>query len=215
MRPGSAAPQPADDPAAAFPGGLILALARPFPGRKAPGGEAAILILDTSASMAATDVAPSRLESAKQRARQLVDDLPDSARVTIIEAGREARVLLSSSLDRRQAHLAIQSARRDRRQRYGVALELASAIAARQPGTEIIVLSDGRVDLPDRLTISAAACATSPLGLNGENQAISLLTLETAPGGSRLTAFARLATTASSRPRAACRYTPMAAVQRV
>ena len=84
-----------------FLAALILALTRPFTWTEGAGGQAAIFILDTSASMSATDVAPSRIESAKQRAIQLVDDLPDSARVTVIEAGREARVLLSSSLDRR------------------------------------------------------------------------------------------------------------------
>jgi len=43
---------------------LILALARPFTWAKGASGQALILILDISASMAATDVAPSRLESA-------------------------------------------------------------------------------------------------------------------------------------------------------
>ena len=57
--------------------------------------------------MSARDAAPSRLEAAKARARQLVDDLPETARVTVIEAGRQAAVRLASSRDRRQAALAI------------------------------------------------------------------------------------------------------------
>ncbi len=175
-----------------FLAALILALTRPFTWTEGPGGQAAIFILDTSASMSATDVAPSRIESAKQRAVQLVDDLPDSARVTVIEAGREARVLLSSSLDRRQAHLAIQGVQPGTGgSDLGVALELASAIAARQPGTEIIVLSDGRVELPDRLALKGTL-RYIPFGLNGENQAVSLLSLEPAAGGGSLTAFAQV-----------------------
>jgi Ca-activated chloride channel homolog len=174
-----------------FLAALILALTRPFTWTEGAGGDAAIIILDTSASMAAVDVVPSRIESAKQRARKLIDDLQDSARLTIIEAGAEARVLLSSSLDRRQAHLAVQSVHAgsggsDMR----VAIELASAIAARQPGTEIVVLSDGRVDLPDRLALRGRL-RYIPFGLDGENQAVSLLTLETTVGGS-LTAFAQV-----------------------
>jgi Ca-activated chloride channel homolog len=157
---------------------LIFALARPFTWSNGVGGQAAIIILDTSASMAATDVAPSRIESAKERARQLVDDLPDNARVTVIDAGREARVLLSSSVDRRQAHLAIQGVQAGTGgSDLGVALELASAIASRQPGTEIIVLSDGRVELPERLSVKGAL-RYIPFGLDGENQAISLLTID-------------------------------------
>lgn len=171
---------------------LILALARPFQWVEGAGGQAAIIILDTSASMSATDVAPNRIESARERARQLVDDLPGSARVTIIEAGREARVLLSSSLDRRQAHMAIEQVQPGTGgSDMSVSLELASAIASRQPGTEIIVLSDGRVDLPQRMAIKGAL-RYIPFGLNGENQAISLLTLEPAPGGASLTAFAQI-----------------------
>jgi Ca-activated chloride channel homolog len=175
---------------------LILALARPFNWTEGSGGQAAIYILDTSASMSATDVAPNRLESAKQRAIQLVDDLPDSARVTVIDAGREARVLISSSLDRRQAHLAVQEIRPGTGgSDLGVALELASAIAARQPGTEIVVLSDGRVELPKHLAIKGAL-RYIPFGLTGsaagDNQAISLLTLESSPGSGSLTAFAQV-----------------------
>lgn len=174
-----------------FLAALTLALARPFTWTEGASGEAAILILDSSASMSAVDVSPSRIESAKQRARQLVDDLPDTARVTIIEAGSEARVLLSASLDRRQAHLAIQSIRAGSGgSDLAVALELASAIAARQPGAEIIVLSDGRVNLPERMTIRGSL-RYIPFGLSGENQAVSLLTLETASDGS-LTAFAQV-----------------------
>jgi Ca-activated chloride channel homolog len=174
-----------------FLAALILALTRPYTLTEGAGGDAAIIILDTSASMAATDVVPNRLESAKRQARILVEDMADNARLTIIEAGREARVLLSSSLDRRQAHLAINSAAvgtsgSDMR----VAIELASAIAARQPGTEIIVLSDGRVELPDRLALRAPL-RYIPFGLSGENQAVSLLTLEVSSGGS-LTAFAQV-----------------------
>src|SRR4030067_87252 len=40
---------------------LILALARPFTWKPGAGGQALILILDVSASMAATDMAPTRM----------------------------------------------------------------------------------------------------------------------------------------------------------
>ncbi|HEX9018818.1 MAG TPA: BatA and WFA domain-containing protein, partial [Anaerolineaceae bacterium] len=168
---------------------LIFALARPFNWTDGVGGQAAILILDTSASMSATDVAPSRLESAKTRARQLVDVLPDTARVTVIEAGREARVLIASSLDRREAHQVIQNIQPGTSgSDMAVALELGSAIAARQPGAETIVLSDGDVQLPQRLSVKGAL-RYIPFGLSSDNQAISLLTLEAAPGAASLTAF--------------------------
>ncbi len=175
-----------------FLAALIFALARPFQWAEGAGGEAAIIVLDTSASMAATDVAPNRIESAKQRARQLVDELPGTSRVTIIEAGREARVLLSSSLDRRLAHLAIEQVQAGSGgSDMAISLELASAIASRQPGTEIIVLSDGNVELPQRITIRGTL-RYIPFGLSGENTAVSLITLQPTPGGASLTAFVQV-----------------------
>ncbi|RPI28785.1 MAG: VWA domain-containing protein, partial [Chloroflexota bacterium] len=67
-----------------FLAALILALAQPFTWMEGASGQAVILIIDTSASMAATDTPPSRIEAAKNQARQLVDGLPDDARVPVI-----------------------------------------------------------------------------------------------------------------------------------
>ena len=175
-----------------FLAALILALSGPFTWREGAGGQAAVLVIDASASMAAVDVAPSRIEAAKSQARQLVDGMPESARVTVIEAGREAQVLLASSSDRRQAHQAIDSIHAGTGgSDMGVALELASAIVARQPEAEVIVLSDGRVSLPERMSLKGAL-RYLPIGLEDNNQAVSLLTLEPAPGGASLTAFAQV-----------------------
>jgi Ca-activated chloride channel family protein len=171
---------------------LVVTLARPFAWAEGQAGQATILVLDTSASMSASDVAPTRLEAAKVRARQIADGLPEDARVTVIAAGQQARVLLSSSLDRRQVHLAIDSVR------AGVggsdleaALALASAVAARQPDTEIVVFSDGRVDL-GRVAVKGRV-RYLPMGLSGENQAISALSVRAMPGGQYLAAFVQVA----------------------
>src|SRR4030065_493984 len=51
---------------------LIFALARPATPSTSPGGSATILILATSASMAATDIAPTRLEAAKDQAQRII-----------------------------------------------------------------------------------------------------------------------------------------------
>ncbi len=185
-----------------FLAALVLALARPFTWTQGVSGQAAILILDVSASMAATDVAPSRLGAARAQAQRLVDGLADEVRVTVIAAGDGAQVLAASSLDRRQVRVAISRAGSTGGAQVGAAssdltaaLELASAIAARQPDTEIIVFSDGRVTLPERLAIQEDEYILGhvrymPLGLRGDNQAISLLSLQAAGGG--LTAFAQV-----------------------
>jgi hypothetical protein len=166
---------------------LILALARPFTWAEGTGGQAAILILDTSASMAAVDVSPNRLEAAKTQALRYVDGLPDGARVTVIAAGDGAQVLASSSQDRRQVRLAIQSAQIGQPgwgSDLSAALELGAAIAARRPDAETVVYSDGRVDLPQHLALEGHA-RYLPMGISGDNQAIGALTLQPAPGGGR------------------------------
>lgn len=171
---------------------LILALARPFVWVEGSGSRATILIVDTSASMAATDARPDRLEAAKTQARRVVDDLPDEARVTVIAAGTGARVLVASTQDRRQAYLAVDSLQvQPGGSNMESALELASAIAARQPDTEIVVLSDGKVDLPERLAVQGQV-RYLPVGTQGDNQAISLLSVERAADGSGLTVFAQV-----------------------
>ena len=66
---------------------LIFSLVRPFTWVAGRNSQATILILDTSASMAATDVPPSRLESAKRQAASIVSNLPEESRTTLIAAG--------------------------------------------------------------------------------------------------------------------------------
>lgn len=171
---------------------LIITLARPFTWMEGFGGQDTILILDTSASMSATDVSPNRLEAAKDQARRLVDGLADETRITIIAAGVNVQVLASRSRDRQQVHQAIEGIQPGTGgSDLGVALQLASASAARQPDSEIVVLSDGRVTLPGRLSIQELV-RYIPIGIQGENQAISLLNLAPAAGGESLTAFAQV-----------------------
>ena len=171
---------------------LILALARPFSWVSGYSGQSAILILDTSASMAATDITPSRLESAKNQAHQITDNLPEDSRITVISAGIKAQVMVASSLDRRQIHQAIDNIHTQMGgSDMAVALQLASAIAARMPDTQVIILSDGRVTLPQTLGIKGDV-HYSPIGISGDNQAISLLNAQIAPGGESVTAFARV-----------------------
>jgi Ca-activated chloride channel family protein len=178
---------------------LIMALARPFRWAEGSSGQALILILDTSASMAANDVSPSRLGVARAQARRLLDGLTEGARVTLISAGDGAQVLVASSRDRRQVHLALDALQVGTGgSDLTAALALASAIATAQAETEIVVFSDGRVTLPERLALRGDLGAEGgpiryvPVGQSGDNQAISTLSLEPAPGGEGMTAFAQI-----------------------
>ena len=171
---------------------LIFALAQPFTLTEGASGQSVIFILDTSASMAAVDAVPNRLEAAKNQARQMVDGLPDDARVTVIAASDQAQVLVSSSRDRRQIYQTIESIQISAGgSDLSPALGLASAISTRQPDTEVVILSDGRVNMPQRLSIRGRV-RYFPIGLSADNQAISLLSVETKTGAEEITAFAQI-----------------------
>jgi Ca-activated chloride channel family protein len=172
---------------------LALLAARPFLERPAGLARDIVLIVDASASMAATDVAPNRLAAAKQAALDTLRDLPAGGKVSIIAAGRAARVVATGSSDMgriRQAIASIEvsSASGD----MGDALHLASALAARSGDAEIVVATDAalatvpttRVDAPVRVL---------QVGRQRQNQAIVALAIRTAPSGLTKSAFISVA----------------------
>src|SRR3712207_6737091 len=79
---------------------LVLALARPFGLTAEAATGNTIIVLDASASMRATDVAPSRFERARAEARALIDRLAPDARMALILAGPAAEVLQGPTADR-------------------------------------------------------------------------------------------------------------------
>lgn len=174
-----------------FLAALILSLARPaVPATGSVTAQSAIFIIDTSASMAATDMPPNRLETAKAEARRMISELPAASQVTIIAAGRSARAPASQTTDRRLALQAIESLQIEPGEAdLSMALQLAGAIARRQADNQTVVLSDGNADLPLRLNLPGQLIYT-PIGQKSENQAIGLLNLQSTPG--RLSAFAQV-----------------------
>src|SRR3954451_18620478 len=66
---------------------LALLASRPFLERPAGLARDLVVIVDTSASMGATDVAPDRLAAARDAAKDALRDLPAGGRVSVVEAG--------------------------------------------------------------------------------------------------------------------------------
>jgi hypothetical protein len=163
---------------------LVLALARPFFLTAGISGRNLILVIDRSASMAAVDGAPTRLDSAKQQAFQLVDQLPDGGRATVIAAGGQLEVPVSSTTDRRLLRDSINAIQISNGggSDLGPALTLAGALAAREPDSEIAVLSDGNVSLPSNISVPATV-RYFPIGERNDNVAISALALQPSAGG--------------------------------
>jgi Ca-activated chloride channel family protein len=88
---------------------LLVGFARPRrdagAGRREP--PTVVLAFDVSGSMAARDVAPTRLAAAREVALRLLEDLPRQDRVSVLTFGDRVRVVVPPTLDRStaRAHL--------------------------------------------------------------------------------------------------------------
>jgi Ca-activated chloride channel family protein len=170
---------------------LVFALARPFFRTAGIAGRNLIVIIDRSASMSATDVAPSRLDAAKRQAIALIDQLPDGGRATVIAAGGQMDVPAAATTDRRQLRQAINgiTPRNGGGSDLSQALTLASALAAREAESEVAIISDGNVKIPPDLKVPATV-RYFPIGARRDNVAISALALQPGPAGQTLFAQA-------------------------
>jgi hypothetical protein len=174
---------------------LILAFlaARPFVERPAGLAGDIVLVIDTSASMQATDVSPSRLEAAKAAAIDALKELPAGGKVSVIAAGRTARVVANGTTDIgnvRQSIAAI--APTSDIGDLGDALQLASALAARSGDAEILVATDAALATPVSGALEAPVRVLQ-VGREAKNEAIVALAVRTAPSGLSHSAFISVA----------------------
>ena len=166
---------------------LVFALARPFFATQGVSGANLIVIIDHSASMAAVDETPSRLEAAKAQAVQLIDQLPDGGRATIIATGGTLQVPAAATTDRRELRSAIETIHGNNGggSDLAQALTLAAALAAREADSEVAIISDGNVTLPSDLRMPAPV-SYFPIGRSTANVAISAIALQPATAGQTL-----------------------------
>jgi Ca-activated chloride channel homolog len=143
---------------------MVVGIARPHAMVKVKREEAtAILVIDTSLSMSANDVKPSRLEAARREARAFLDALPSKYRLAIVGFAGRAYVALPPTDDRDLAVSALRSLHPAEGTSLGDAVALATRIAGRQhasdgsrPPAAILVISDG-AQFSGRTSPAAAA----------------------------------------------------------
>lgn len=180
---------------------LILALlaARPFVERPAGLAGDLVLIIDTSASMSATDILPSRLEVAKAAAIEALRDLPAGGRVSVIAAGRSARVVANGATDAARIRQLIEDIEPSADiGDIGDALRLADALAARSLDAEILVATDAALAVtPDEAT--RTPIRVLQVGRGRDNQAIVALAVRTAPSAVTRSVFVSVANLALER----------------
>ena len=147
--------------------GLLVGFARPSGATRVPKEAATImLVIDTSASMMATDVEPSRLEAAITAAASFVDDLPPQMEVGLVSFDRSARMLAAPTTDHALVRGRIDGLTLGPGTAAGDALIVAlsaieqAATAGSTPneGAAIVLLSDG-VTTVGRPVVGAAQIA--------------------------------------------------------
>jgi Ca-activated chloride channel homolog len=173
---------------------LAILAARPFIERPAGLAGDLVLVVDTSASMHATDVTPSRLDAAKAAAVDALKELPAGGKVSVIAAGRTARVVTNGTSDLGRVRQAIAgitptSDVGD----LGDALRLASALAARSGDAEILVATDAALATPPDAAGLEAPVRVLQVGREANNQAIVALAVRTQPNNLSHSAFVSIA----------------------
>src|SRR3954452_7282131 len=135
---------------------LALLAARPFIERPAGLARDIVLIVDTSASMGATDVGPDRLAAARAAALDALKDLPSGGKVSVIEAGRTARIVAAGTSDLGRVRHAIDAIRPSAsRGDLGDALALAQQLATQSGDAEVLVATDAALAVPPTVKVDA------------------------------------------------------------
>jgi hypothetical protein len=157
----------------------LLLLALGDPERARGGGRDVLILIDQSASMAARDVRPSRLERAKERARELVDDLGDRDRALVAAVAGVVTPLTPLVGDRALLRAAIDGVRQtDGAARLAPAAHFALDLLSGRERPELVLLSDGNmaaVESDRQLLASAARIEVhfEPIGSARRNVAIT------------------------------------------
>ena len=177
---------------------VVAAAARPFTATESDLAANVVLIVDTSTSMAALDGEGDRMAEARERARAVVERLPEGGRVTVVAAADTAGILVSESADRAAAVEAIGAI--EASQAPGDltdAFALASALAARDSDSTVVVVTDASGDRLPAVGIGAPVIVER-VGETDANQAIAALSALRRAGGAQLDVFVAVANHSAS-----------------
>jgi Ca-activated chloride channel homolog len=131
---------------------LLVCLARPQTTEAiARKRTTVVLAIDVSGSMAATDVAPTRLAAAREAAKTFLDQLPKSVRVGVVSFASQAQVVTPATDDRNLVRAALDSLRAEGGTAIGDAIQRSVAVGVAARGSaggrkrpfSILLLSDG------------------------------------------------------------------------
>ena len=151
---------------------LVIGLARPSMVVAVPREDATVLLaIDVSGSMKATDVAPTRLDAAREAAQSFIDQLPEGIRVGIVAFASRPVTLVAPTADRGQLDAALDGLRALDGTAMGDALmqvlDIAETIQAGDAGSAGGTTPGGDTASPDP-SAAPAPSAAPPLGRAGQ-----------------------------------------------
>ncbi len=147
--------------------GLVVAWAQPVATVKVPKERSTIVLaIDTSLSMMATDVSPSRLEAAQEAAVDFVNGLPKNLNVALIGFAGSAQLLVPPTQDHAAVTTAIKGLELKEATAIGDAVNLSVDVIENQaqrteegkPDATVVLISDGEttVGLPTADSVPVA-----------------------------------------------------------
>jgi hypothetical protein len=155
---------------------IVLALARPFTLSADASGQDAIVLLDVSASMHATDITPSRFEAGRQRIAQMIDGLQPSESLTLLSLGAEPHVVAPRTTDRDQLRQALSTIQPTLESaNLPAALSLAASLAEGYSDTQVIVVGSGALNRSQVPAGFPVPLRFMGIGTPAENVAIAAL----------------------------------------
>ncbi len=168
---------------------VVFALARPYFATKAKPSQLRVVILDASASMQATDEAPSRFEQARAEALKWVDTLAGNDQMVVLQAGANTEVKQSATTEKAALRRALQACVcSDGPTRLVPALKMAeSLVRDLDPKTnpEIHLFSDGAVPQLDEFENKALPLIFHGVGKGANNLGITALDVRSNPEDAR------------------------------
>lgn len=157
---------------------LLLALGDPRTAANLIEGRNIVVLIDGSASMKATDVGPSRIESARERVRAMVRGLSGSDRMLIAQMDAAVTPLstLTGEISELEAGVAAVKAS-DASADFARSLRFAADTLRGLPSPEIIIVSDGALseaaDAAGPVHLGDIKLSYVPVGVRANNAAIT------------------------------------------
>jgi Ca-activated chloride channel family protein len=170
---------------------LTVGFARPAWASRVPRERATVVLaLDTSASMAADDVSPNRLEAAKAEARAFVKKLPSALKVGLVSFSTTAQVQVAPTTDRTSVLASIDALQEGNGTATADAIELSlSAIRALPKAADgsaapaaIVLMSDGTPTVAGNGDTPAAAADTAAVAAKAAHVPVDTIAFGTVNG---------------------------------